>query len=297
MNTVAFLTALLCLAFVSNHAVMAQTDVFCFNTTLSGTQSQTSSLGVGFASAVIDDMGDLHYNVSFAGLEGELERAAVYDNSTGQVVFDFDELPENATEGTFSGTWSATAFDAPLLQKLIAGLLYINLHTSEYSNGEISGIFTPITYCENGTVVVVPVNPTPTPTPTPTAPAPTPTNTPTTPVPTTPVTPVTPTPTPDGNVFQCYAGNVGSAVATNCNAEQRCMLTEQRALGITTKVYSCGTESQCNSGVSLTSVSTNVCCCTTSLCNDPKTYLTCGANTMTIAITLIASLLGLVLLM
>jgi hypothetical protein len=107
-----------------------------------GTNSPVASEGVGVATLDLNpSMDTLRYNVFFKGLVGtptasHFHRAAA--NTSGGVV-----KPLTITGNTISGMWTRNDATAPLhdtmINQLLMGNLYINVHTDSNPAGEIRG--------------------------------------------------------------------------------------------------------------------------------------------------------------
>jgi RNase P/RNase MRP subunit p29 len=121
----------------------------CFATTLSGAQEVPAnpSTATGSGTFVLaPDHTRLTYSISFGGLVGmetvqHIHRAAVGVN--GPIVFNLS--PGSPKTGTIALT-SAQAAD------LIAGLYYVNIHSTTYPGGEIRGQILPGAGCLGATL-------------------------------------------------------------------------------------------------------------------------------------------------
>jgi hypothetical protein len=83
---------------------------------------------------------ELSYNVPFSGLSGPLTLAHFHRGAAGvegPPVFTIPLVP--GVQGTLQGTWVLTAADAA---DLMAGNIYVNLHTALNPDGEIRGQLT-----------------------------------------------------------------------------------------------------------------------------------------------------------
>lgn len=120
--------------------LVSRAQVLYFNASLNGTQAGTASLGTGFANAWLDVPSNiLTFNVTWTGLgslttNGHIHRGA--PGVAGPVTVPFPGLPLGATFGSYANTFTLTA---PLAADLIAGLDYVNIHSSQFPAGEIRG--------------------------------------------------------------------------------------------------------------------------------------------------------------
>ncbi|MBX2999216.1 MAG: CHRD domain-containing protein [Caldilineaceae bacterium] len=169
-----------------------------FNVTLSGAQEvpPNNSTATGSATVVVNTADNsLQYNISFTGLTSQETGAHIHGfappGTNAGILFN---LPAgNPKVGTLSYTDAQEA-------NILAGLTYINIHSSTFPGGELRGqianpVATPcVTPTPTNTTQASTSTPTPTPTNT-TQPTVTPTATPTT-TPSATNTPLTPTVTP-----------------------------------------------------------------------------------------------------
>jgi hypothetical protein len=118
-----------------------------FSATLSGDQENpavtTSGSGSGTFSLNAGKT-ELTFSVTFSGLTGVT--AAHFHNAAagtnGGVVRAFSATELDATAGTISGVWTASddqALTSALVDELEAGNIYVNIHTSANTGGEIRG--------------------------------------------------------------------------------------------------------------------------------------------------------------
>ena len=90
----------------------------------------------GTATIILNDEGtEAAFTVIFAGLEAP-QTAAHFHNAepgeTGPIVFDL------GVGSPLAGVWNLTPQDAT---ELVAGRIYVNIHTELFPNGEIRGNF------------------------------------------------------------------------------------------------------------------------------------------------------------
>lgn len=94
------------------------------------TATATANLGVDFNS------GEIIGTMVFSGLSSNATAAHVHDapaGSNGPII-----LPFTGGAGTTSGTWFLSGVLTPSqLTDLSAGLLYVNIHSENFPNGEI----------------------------------------------------------------------------------------------------------------------------------------------------------------
>ncbi len=125
------------LAFVS---LSSQAAIISLNANIDGAQANagmgTGSLGSGIASMMLDDVSNaFSWDISWAGLSSDVVAAHFHgpalpnQNAGVQVAIDFASNPT-------SGAANITAAQAA---DLLAGLWYINIHTSQFGGGEIRG--------------------------------------------------------------------------------------------------------------------------------------------------------------
>lgn len=131
----AYLLAAVLLAAPAAHAATG------FSALLSGAQEvpANGSPGTGSATLVLDNsQTQLSYTVTYSGLVGTLTASHIHKapiGANGGVVFGL-----NPTVGTTSGTYSGTiTVNAANVADLMAGLYYINIHSTLYGGGELRG--------------------------------------------------------------------------------------------------------------------------------------------------------------
>jgi CHRD domain/PEP-CTERM motif len=121
----------------------AQAALINFNATLTGSQEvpPTSSLGTGFSSVVLDDVADtITVNTSFSGLTSPAIMGHIHGPApvgvNAPILFPFTGVPN-----AISGTIPTQMFTLTTTQigQLEAGLFYVNIHSTMFTNGEIRG--------------------------------------------------------------------------------------------------------------------------------------------------------------
>ena len=129
--------ALLALLLVPSSAYSAQG----FSATLSGAAEVPAVATSGSGTAVVvlnNTQTQFTYSVTYTGLSSgvtasHIHRAAVGVN--GGVIFGFAP-PLGTTSGSFNGVVNPTAAQ---VADLLAGLYYVNIHTTNFPGGEIRG--------------------------------------------------------------------------------------------------------------------------------------------------------------
>jgi hypothetical protein len=123
----------------------AQAAVLQFEALIDGLQETppVATSGTGFGTLTLDDTTGMYtITGTFANLIGTTNNAHIHGPApigtpAGVVhglTFDF-----GVTSGNFSNGAGATTFTAPQMADLIAGLYYINIHTTFRPGGEIRG--------------------------------------------------------------------------------------------------------------------------------------------------------------
>lgn len=124
-----------------------------FSATLGGDQEVPTSASAASGSAMAELTGTagsymLTYTIDFIGLSGNPFGGHLHNapfGSNGGVVHFLDFLPAS-TFGTIVGDWAFNDTPRPLTDalanELLAGNIYINLHTSAFPGGEIRGQLT-----------------------------------------------------------------------------------------------------------------------------------------------------------
>jgi hypothetical protein len=129
--------ALLAMLLAPSTALAAQG----FSTTLSGASEVPANLSPasGTASVVLNNaQTQLAYTINYTGLTAGVTASHIHKapiGVNGGVLFPFTP-PLATTSGTFSGTIVVTAAN---VADLIAGLYYVNIHTTNFPGGEIRG--------------------------------------------------------------------------------------------------------------------------------------------------------------
>ena len=153
-------------------APAAHATIITYQATLSGLNEPipNSSPGTGSATIIYDDvLNTLHYQISFSGLSGNTTASHLhccttipFTGAAGVVspLPSFPGFPLGVTSGTFDSTLdlllassysagfltaqgSVSAAQVALLQGLATGKAYINIHTTAFPSGEISGFAIP----------------------------------------------------------------------------------------------------------------------------------------------------------
>jgi hypothetical protein len=118
---------------------------FTFTIDASQETPPTSSSAVGTGIASIDrDADNLHFRMIVGGLTGPVVNAHFHNGAIGQpglVIFDL--TPYFTLTGTDDGAfnyWMKTAgFDSTKVYLFLNDQVYVNIHTSQYPNGEVRG--------------------------------------------------------------------------------------------------------------------------------------------------------------
>jgi hypothetical protein len=149
----------LVLLFALPHLSWAQ--VLFFHANLSGGQEAppNASPGTGFADAVLDTSTNiLSFTTTWSGLttptvDGHIHRAPV--GVSGPIIIPFAGIPLGDTFGTYSNNFVLTAAQ---VTDLMAGLHYVNIHTTQFRPGEIRGqllsVPEPSTYALSGAALL-----------------------------------------------------------------------------------------------------------------------------------------------
>ena len=153
----------------------ARGNVFEYTATLSGANeppAPTASPGIGFADLVFNNIANtLHVTVGFSGLLGTTTASHIHaptpapgSGSAGvaTTIPTFANFPLGVTLGNFDQTLNllslssynpafvaanggtAASAEAALVSALDAGKSYLNIHTTMFPGGEISGYITPV---------------------------------------------------------------------------------------------------------------------------------------------------------
>jgi len=96
------------------------------------------SAGTGVATVILNTAGDAFtYEVTYSGLTGTVTASHIHQapaGTNGSVIFGFSP-PLGTTSGSFSG--GPVAMTPTQAANLIAGLYYVNIHTTVYPGGEL----------------------------------------------------------------------------------------------------------------------------------------------------------------
>jgi hypothetical protein len=126
------------LVFALPHFSWAQ--LLYFHASLDGPQAGVASTGTGFADAVLDvPTNVLSFTTTWTGLgslttNGHIHRGA--PGVSGPVTIPFPGIPLGATSGTYTNTFLLTP---TLLNDLLTGMDYVNIHSVNFPAGEIRG--------------------------------------------------------------------------------------------------------------------------------------------------------------
>lgn len=110
-----------------------------FQGTLSGAQEvpANASPGTGTATVILNDAGtQIAYTVSYSGLIGTVTASHIHKapiGVNGGVIIGFTP-PVGTQSGSFNGVAAVTPAQ---VADLMAGLWYVNLHTTTYPGGEL----------------------------------------------------------------------------------------------------------------------------------------------------------------
>lgn len=114
----------------------------CFDAVLDGAQAGTPSLGTGVGKFVLsDDELTLTYNIVFSGLGAPESASHIHSDAEGGGV-----VRSLALGSPKIGQWKssdAQAMTPARVADLKAGLLYVNIHSTEFPAGEIKGQILP----------------------------------------------------------------------------------------------------------------------------------------------------------
>lgn len=139
----------LTLALTLGIAATALATTFSYTATLSGANEvlPNASPATGTASIVYDDVAaTLTATVTFSGLTAPATAAHIHGPGTtaqnAGVLFPFSAVP-NATSGIIP--MQSFAISSTQVGYLTGGLLYVNIHTSNFPGGEIRGQIYPAT--------------------------------------------------------------------------------------------------------------------------------------------------------
>lgn len=134
------LAAAFALALATAPAARADTG---FTATLSGAQEvpPTPSGGFGTGTFVLNNaQTQLTFNITYSGLSIAASAAHIHGAAppgvNAGVLFNLGPFGTFGTSGSFNGVWAIPAAQVP---NLINGLLYVNIHTTNFPGGEIRG--------------------------------------------------------------------------------------------------------------------------------------------------------------
>lgn len=112
-----------------------------FSTTLSGAEEvpPVATPATGYATLTLNNaQTQLTYSITYSGLLGTVTASHIHQapiGTNGGVIFGFSP-PLGTTSGNFGGV---IAVNAAQVANLLAGLYYINIHTTQFGGGEIRG--------------------------------------------------------------------------------------------------------------------------------------------------------------
>jgi hypothetical protein len=122
--------------------------VFTYTATITGLQEvpPNASPGIGTGFLSYDDVANaLTTNISFSGLVAGTIAAHIHGGAAyganAPIVRPFASAPLGVTSGSFTDVW--TGLTPTQVGYLNGSLLYINLHTSAFTGGEIRGQIIP----------------------------------------------------------------------------------------------------------------------------------------------------------
>ncbi|MGH6911354.1 MAG: CHRD domain-containing protein [Phenylobacterium sp.] len=161
----------------------AQSAIVTYNATLNGPNEGNASPGVGFATFAFDDVANtVQIDAWFSGLTAPTTAShvhcctAVPGTGTAGVatqVPNFSLFPLGVTSGTFSQLFDLSAAstynpafvtanggtiptaEAALLNGVVAGRAYLNIHTSAFPGGEIRGFLAPVPETETWALMIL----------------------------------------------------------------------------------------------------------------------------------------------
>lgn len=128
----------------------------CFTATIDGIQSGTGSTATGTATFILNDaQTELSYNIQFSGLLAAETAAHIHNDQEGGGVIHPLTLGSPKI-GLFTSTDAAPFAMTPArVQDLLAGQLYVNIHSASFPAGEIRGQILPgacVETCFNATI-------------------------------------------------------------------------------------------------------------------------------------------------
>lgn len=110
-----------------------------FQGTLSGANEVLPVItpGTGLATVILNDAGtDISWSVSYSGLTGTVTASHIHKapiGTNGGVVIGLNPVV-GTSSGSFNGTSPVTALQ---VADLMAGLYYVNIHTTTFPGGEV----------------------------------------------------------------------------------------------------------------------------------------------------------------
>ncbi|MBN9563831.1 MAG: CHRD domain-containing protein [Alphaproteobacteria bacterium] len=129
-------------------APQADATVITYQVHIDGAQANTPSPGTGHATLMLDTTADtLDVNMAYSGLLAPTTNAHIHccapPGATGPVIIPF--LPAGFVTGATSGSFSHlfTGLTPTLVADIQSGLSYINIHTTQFPEGEIRGQVVP----------------------------------------------------------------------------------------------------------------------------------------------------------
>jgi hypothetical protein len=161
-----FLLPLLAAALVTTQAAFANTIVYTANLNGATEEPPTGSPGIGFGTVTIDDIANtMAVDVTFSGLTAGNTASHIHCCTTAPgfgnagvatITPTFTGFPSGTTSGTYDHVFdltaassynpafvalqgSTTAAESALLAGLASDEAYLNIHTTNFSGGEIRG--------------------------------------------------------------------------------------------------------------------------------------------------------------
>lgn len=123
---------------------VANAAVFNLTATIDGLQSGTGSSATGFATMSYDDVtGLFDWNIQWTPLEGIITVAHFHGPAAPGINAGV-QVDWLSISGNTSPSIGSTTIDAAQGADLLAGLWYINIHSSLFPGGEIRGQVQPI---------------------------------------------------------------------------------------------------------------------------------------------------------
>ncbi len=120
-------------------ALPAHSAVFSLASTIDGIQSGSGSIGTGSATMTYDNVsGMFSWNIAWSGLSGT-ETGMHFHGPAGPNVAAGVQVDFGSISGISSPSIGSTVISALQGSDLLAGLWYINIHTTAVPSGEIRG--------------------------------------------------------------------------------------------------------------------------------------------------------------